>query len=90
IINIENMLKRFDSKNPMVALNKDIEEIENNRVKGKKVKVKNNIDEEIMNQVGNDYANDKEKTKIGKTIKNNEKSLKKKKEHKKDKHLLEI
>ncbi|CAG8715818.1 6271_t:CDS:2, partial [Ambispora leptoticha] len=48
-----------------------VDELGDNEVKGKEVKVKNDVEEVVMNRVGNDYANDKVKTKIGKTIKNN-------------------
>ncbi|CAG8685299.1 2426_t:CDS:2, partial [Dentiscutata erythropus] len=44
------------------------DELGKSEVKGKEVNVKNDVDDEVMNQVGNDYANDKKKTKISESL----------------------
>ncbi|CAG8798844.1 6635_t:CDS:2, partial [Racocetra persica] len=41
-----------------------VDELEDNKIKRKEAKVKNDVEEVVMNRVGNDYANDKVKTKI--------------------------
>ncbi|CAG8728700.1 6285_t:CDS:2, partial [Racocetra fulgida] len=41
-----------------------VDELGDNEVKEKEVKVKNDVEEVVINRVGNDYANDKVKTKI--------------------------
>ncbi|CAG8799120.1 14044_t:CDS:1 [Racocetra persica] len=65
--------------------------MEYNGKKSKQIKVEiDDVNDRKIKHGKNNYVDSKEKIKINKMIKNNEKSSKKKKEQRKGEHLLEI